>query len=193
MSSNENNKTKKRAKGPKYHKWNPNKNAYFLLKPYQLLKDPDVENGRLMPLGMRELLTDEQKLIYDISTFDNLLLFDYYYTNPTKIPKNINTINQIQSDLVQTNDQISNNYIDLSQNIGTYLSHTQYLSKNNEKYHYSDDQDPNVIIRQSEPKDLKTGLMNDINEMKLYENTIFVTSVIAGATFLIAAIILTKK
>jgi hypothetical protein len=60
MSSNENNKTKKRAKGPKYHKWNPNKNAYFLLKPYQLLKDPDVENGRLMPLGMRELLTDEQ-------------------------------------------------------------------------------------------------------------------------------------
>jgi hypothetical protein len=116
-----------------------------------------------------------------------------FYTNPKKIPKNINTINQIQSDLVQTQDQISNDYIDLSQNIGTYLSHTQYLSKNNEKYHYSDDQDPNVIIGHTEPKDLKTGLMNDINEMKLYENAIYVTSVIAGATFLIAAIILSKK
>jgi hypothetical protein len=116
-----------------------------------------------------------------------------FYTNPKKIPKNIDTINEIQTDLLETQDQISNNYIDLSQNIGTYLSHTQYLSKNNDKYHYSDDQDPNVIIGHIEPKDLKTGLINDINEMKLYENAIYVTSVIAGATFLIAAIILSKK
>ena len=36
-------------------------------------------------LGVYELITDEQKLMYDISTFENLLLFDYYYTNPTKI------------------------------------------------------------------------------------------------------------
>ena len=33
-------------------------------------------------LGVYELLTDEQKLMYDISSFENLLLFDYYYTNP---------------------------------------------------------------------------------------------------------------
>ena len=36
-------------------------------------------------LGVYELITDEQKELYDISTFDDLLLFDYYYTNPTKI------------------------------------------------------------------------------------------------------------
>ena len=36
-------------------------------------------------LGVYELITDEQKLIYDISTFENLLLFDYYYTNQGKI------------------------------------------------------------------------------------------------------------
>jgi hypothetical protein len=36
-------------------------------------------------LGVYELITDEQKKLYDISTFDNLLLFDYYYTTPSKI------------------------------------------------------------------------------------------------------------
>ena len=36
-------------------------------------------------LGVYELITDEQKELYDISTFDDLLLFDYYYTNPAKI------------------------------------------------------------------------------------------------------------
>lgn len=36
-------------------------------------------------LGVYELITDEQKELYDISTFDDLLLFDYYYTTPTKI------------------------------------------------------------------------------------------------------------
>ena len=33
-------------------------------------------------LGVYEFHTDEQKLMYDISTLENLLLFDYYYTNP---------------------------------------------------------------------------------------------------------------
>jgi len=36
-------------------------------------------------LGVYELITDEQKQLYDISTFDDLLLFDYYYTTPAKI------------------------------------------------------------------------------------------------------------
>ena len=45
------------------------------------IKDEKV----LANLGVYELITDEQKLMYDISTFENLLLFDYYYTNPTKI------------------------------------------------------------------------------------------------------------
>jgi hypothetical protein len=36
-------------------------------------------------LGVYELITDEQKELYDISTFDDLLLFDYYYTTPAKI------------------------------------------------------------------------------------------------------------
>jgi hypothetical protein len=90
MSSNENNKTKKRAKGPKYHKWNPNKNAYFLLKPYQLLKDPDVENGRLMPLGMRELLTDEQYKEY--SDYAPIKIVDDKHKEKKNITKKIKLI-----------------------------------------------------------------------------------------------------
>jgi hypothetical protein len=52
--------------------------VYFYV--YAIKDDKVVAN-----LGVYELLTDEQKLLYDISTFENLLLFDYYYTNPTKI------------------------------------------------------------------------------------------------------------
>ena len=90
MSSNENNKTKKRAKGPKYHKWNPNKNAYFLLKPYQLLKDPDVEKGRLMPLGMRELLTDEQ--FEEYSDYAPIKIVDDKHKEKKNITKKIKLI-----------------------------------------------------------------------------------------------------
>jgi hypothetical protein len=92
MSSNENNKTKKRAKGPKYHKWNPSKNAYFLLKPYQLLKDPDVENGRLMPLGMRELLTDAQYQEY--SDYAPIKIYDDKHKEKKNITKKIKLIKQ---------------------------------------------------------------------------------------------------
>ena len=45
------------------------------------IKDEKV----LANLGVYELIADEQKTIYDISTFENLLLFDYYYTNSGKI------------------------------------------------------------------------------------------------------------
>ena len=55
-----------------------NKLVYFYV--YAIKDEKVVAN-----LGVYELFTDEQKSIYDISTFDNLLLFDYYYTNPTKI------------------------------------------------------------------------------------------------------------
>ena len=86
MSSNDaKNITKKRAKGPKYHKWNPNKNAYFLVKPYQLLKDPDVENGRLMPMGMRELLTDEQFKEY--SDYAPIKIYDDKHKEKKNITK----------------------------------------------------------------------------------------------------------
>ena len=45
-----------------------------------------IKNEKVLAnLGVYELISDEQKSIYDISNFENLLLFDYYYTNPGKI------------------------------------------------------------------------------------------------------------
>jgi len=43
------------------------------------------DNKVVANLGVYELLTDEQKIMYDISTFETFLLFDYYYSNPGKI------------------------------------------------------------------------------------------------------------
>ena len=79
---------------------------------------------------------------------------------------------------------------DLSNNITGYVSKTDYLQMNNSKYHYNDQQDPNVIMRPEESKDIKTAIQHDINEMKLYQNSIYISSIIAGATILIAAIII---
>jgi hypothetical protein len=73
------------------------------------------------------------------------------------------------------------------------MSERDKLHSNNDKYHYDDIQDPNILIHPEESKDIKTGLMNDVNEMKLYQNSIYISTAIAGATFLIAALILSKN
>jgi hypothetical protein len=106
------------------------------------------------------------------------------------LEKNDKLIKTIQSDFSQTHSILLNNMKDLSNNITGYVSKTDYLQMNNSKYHYNDQQDPNVIMRPEESKDIKTAIQHDINEMKLYQNSIYVSSIIAGATILIAAIII---
>ena len=64
--------TRKKDKGPKYHRWNEAKQDYVLLKPYQLVKDPDNPGFRLMPIGMRKIMTDEEFTKYgNITIYDN--------------------------------------------------------------------------------------------------------------------------
>jgi len=53
---------KKREKGPKYHRWNDKKQIYELRKPYQLDHDPEDNNKRILPLGMKRLLIQQNKL-----------------------------------------------------------------------------------------------------------------------------------
>jgi hypothetical protein len=58
-----NNQTKKkREKGPKYHRWNDKKQIYELRKPYQLDHDSEDDNKRILPLGMKRLLIEQNKL-----------------------------------------------------------------------------------------------------------------------------------
>jgi hypothetical protein len=45
-----------------------------------------IKNEKVVAnLGVYELLTDKPEKMYDISTLDDLLLFDVYYTSPSKI------------------------------------------------------------------------------------------------------------
>ena len=85
------------------------------------------------------------------------------------------------------------NYVDISSNIGAYNAMTFDLSNNNNKYHYTDTQDPNIIRGYNSPKDLSYVINNDVNELKLYQNSIYITGVIACTTLLITAILISKK
>ena len=116
-----------------------------------------------------------------------------FNTDPTAVPQNVATIQQMQKDLNQTSAQLQQNYSLLTTGVNKNISNRQYLQKNNSKYHYNDIQDPNVILRPQESKDIKVAIQHDIQQMKLYQNSIYMVSAIAGATLLIATIILVKK
>jgi hypothetical protein len=116
-----------------------------------------------------------------------------FNTDPTAVPQNVATIQQMQKDLNQTSAQLQRNYSLLTTGVKTNISNRQYLQKNNSKYHYNDIQDPNVILRPQESKDIKVAIQQDIQQMKLYQNSIYMVSAIAGATLIIATIILVKK
>ena len=116
-----------------------------------------------------------------------------FNTDPTAVPQNVATIQQMQKDLNQTSAQLQQNYSLLTTDVNKNISNRQYLQKNNSKYHYNDIQDPNVILRPQESKDIKVAIQQDIQQMKLYQNSIYMVSAIAGATLLIDTIILVKK
>ena len=116
-----------------------------------------------------------------------------FNTDPTAVPQNVATIQQMQKDLNQTSAQLQQNYSLITTGVNKNISNRQYLQKNNSKYHYNDIQDPNVILRPQESKDIKVAIQQDIQQMKLYQNSIYMVSAIAGATLIIATIILVKK
>lgn len=87
----------------------------------------------------------------------------------------------------------SANYLDISNNFGYYNSTVSDLSNNNAIYHYNDTQDPNTIFQNNKPKDIKAAINNDINEIQLYQNTIYITGIIACTTLLIVSMLISKK
>jgi hypothetical protein len=87
----------------------------------------------------------------------------------------------------------SNKYMDISNNFGKYNSIVLDLSNNNNIYHYNDKIDANILFENNKSKDIKTAINNDINEIQLYQNSIYITGIIACATLLLASIIISKK
>ena len=95
-------------------------------------------------------------------------------------------------DLIDT--QFSDQYKDISNNLLQYKQNQVELSSNNKKYHYDDTPDHiSLLNKQPKGKDIYMVVNSDINELKLYQNTIYVTGVIACATLLIAAIFVGRK
>jgi hypothetical protein len=128
-------------------------------------------------------------------TFEGFTHFSIYegIVDSTTVQRNINDQKNLVQLIATNNSNISNNYIDISNNISAYNTTAGILTANNNVYHYSDQQDPNTIIGYNAPKDIKTAINNDINELKLYQNSIYITGVIACATLLLAAILISKK
>jgi hypothetical protein len=130
-------------------------------------------------------------------TVENIVQENYtpmtFKTDPNAVAQNVATIQKMQQDLNTTSSQLQQNYSALTTDVNKNISSRQYLHQNNSKYHYDDVQDPNVILRPEESKDIKVAIQQDIQQMKLYQNSIYMVSVIAGATLLIATIILVKK
>jgi hypothetical protein len=127
-------------------------------------------------------------------TFEGFTKFSLYEgIDAANFQLSINDQKNLAQTIKNNNTKISQNYIDISNNIGAYNTTAGILTKNNNIYHYSDQQDPNTIIGYNAPKDIKTAINNDINELKLYQNSIYITGVIACATLLLAAILVSKK
>jgi hypothetical protein len=111
-------------------------------------------------------------------------------SDPSSIQNNIQTIQTLETANSQTVSKLMANYADISNNIQSYMTTQQYLHSNNPKYHYDDQLDPNVILKREPPNNINTVLEKDVNAMILYQNSVYISSAIACATLLIAAIII---
>lgn len=116
-----------------------------------------------------------------------------FYMKSQNVDKNINTIRNITNDYITSQNELLKNYTDLSNNIHTHLSDINFIKKNNDRYNYLEMRDPNVILYPETSKDIHTAILDDVNQIKLYQNSIYISTSIAIATILIATIILTKK
>jgi len=125
-------------------------------------------------------------------TFEGFTHFSIYEGLSPLLQKNIDRQQNLVQSIQSNKATMDNNYIDISNNIGAYNTTVTELSNNN-VYHYNDTQDPNTIIGYNAPKDIKTAINNDINELELYQNSIYITGIIACATLLISAIFISKK
>jgi hypothetical protein len=103
---------------------------------------------------------------------------------------NINTIQTLETTTNNNVNQLLSAYTDISNNIQSYMTTQEYLHTNNAQYHYDDQMPPDVILKREPPNNINSVLEKDLNTMNLYQNSIYISSAIACATLLIAAIII---
>jgi hypothetical protein len=129
------------------------------------------------------LITEKKKREAFTTTFINT-------PDVISIEKNVKTVQALESGNNKNVSTLLKNNVDLSNNIQTYLDTQSYLSMNNSKYHYDDVMEPGAILKKESPDNITTVLEKDLNTLNLYQNSIYISSAIACATLLIAAIII---
>jgi hypothetical protein len=99
----------------------------------------------------------------------------------------------LKSDVNIKSDKIIKNNQEISSNIQSYNNTIDNLKSKNNIYHYNDTLDSHTIVGYNTPKDIKSAINNDVNELRLYQNSIYITGIIACSTLLISAILISKK
>jgi len=126
-------------------------------------------------------------------TFEGFTNFSIYEGMTTTTPPylgNYNTLNStVKGD--EKNIIIKNKII--KDKISGYTTFVDDLKSKESVYHYDDKLDSQTIVGYNAPKDIKSAINNDVNELKLYQNSIYITGIIACATLLISAILISKK
>jgi hypothetical protein len=114
------------------------------------------------------------------------------FVSAIQVQDTVNTVKNLEGSITRIDISANTNFKDISNNLGVYKNMATYLEQKNDVYHYNDKQDPMILLAQNPPKDIRYVINEDINKIKLYQNTIYISGAIACATALLAVILLTK-
>jgi hypothetical protein len=114
------------------------------------------------------------------------------FVSAIQVQDSVNTVKNLEGSITRIDISANTNFKDISNNLGVYKNMATYLEQKNDVYHYNDKQDPMILLAQNPPKDIRYVINEDINKIKLYQNTIYISGAIACATALLAVILLTR-
>jgi hypothetical protein len=115
------------------------------------------------------------------------------FINDASIQQNIDKVDKLDTSIQEISDEQYKIYTDITQDVGSYINQANNLIDKNDRYHYNDIQDHNELIKRTKPKDIRTTLNDDINKINLYQNTIYISGVIACSTLIIVLLMMSKK
>lgn len=81
----------RKERGPKYYRWNDVKKEYQLRKPYECGDDPENPGGKIIPLGLKNILVEQNKWEPYVAYFEEkripYRIFDDLPKKPAKTQK----------------------------------------------------------------------------------------------------------
>jgi hypothetical protein len=114
------------------------------------------------------------------------------FVSIAQVQDSVNTIQNLEGSITRIDISANTNFKDISNNLNVYKKMATYLEQKNDVYHYTDKVDPQILLAQNPPKDIRYVINDDINKIKLYQNTIYISGAIACATILLGVVMLMK-